>query len=101
MPHSRKTSTPRASRRQKPGNPTEARYTVGLVPAIASRVERYAQAADTSMSKALSTLVRLGLEGQDQRKREFLKKLKANLNNDDSASAEQVIDEFRDLILGR
>lgn len=53
------------------------------------------------MSKALSTLVRLGLEGQDQRKREFLKKLKANLNNDDSASAEQVIDEFRDLILGR
>jgi hypothetical protein len=35
------------------------------------------------MSKAIATLVRLGLEGQESRKREFFKTLKANIENDD------------------
>ena len=53
------------------------------------------------MSKAIATLVRLGLEGQETRKREFFGKLKANLSNDDPGQQDQLIDEFRALILGR
>ncbi len=37
------------------------------------------------MSKAIAALVRLGLDTQDERKREFFKKLKANLERDDPA----------------
>jgi hypothetical protein len=43
------------------------------------------------MSKAIASLVRLGLEG----------KLKTNLANDDPGQQDQMIDEFRALILGR
>jgi hypothetical protein len=53
------------------------------------------------MSKAIATLVRLGLESQEERKREFFKKLKANLADDDPAHQDQMVDEFRALILGR
>ncbi len=53
------------------------------------------------MSKALAALVRLGLEGQERRKREFFKKLKANLADDDPARQDEMVDEFRALILGR
>jgi hypothetical protein len=41
----------------------ESRYTMGLAPALADQVARYARTADTSMSKAIAALVRLGLEG--------------------------------------
>jgi DNA polymerase/3'-5' exonuclease PolX len=80
---------------------TQSRYTVSLAPAIADNVARYARTADTSVSKAIAALVRLGLEGQERRKREFFKKLKTNLANDDPNQQDQMIDEFRDLILGR
>jgi hypothetical protein len=45
----------------------EPRYTVGLPSALARRVERYAGTVDASMSKAIATLVRLGLESQEER----------------------------------
>jgi hypothetical protein len=35
------------------------------------------------------------------RKREFLRRLKENLANDDPAQKDRVVDEFRALILGR
>ena len=56
---------------------------------------------DTSMSKAIAALVRLGLEAQESRKAEFFKKLKANFANDDPKQLDQLLDEFRTLILGR
>ena len=79
----------------------ESRYTVGLAPKVANQVERYAQSVDTSMSKAISALVRLGLQGQEDRKREFFRKLKANLESDDPKQQDKMVDEFRTLILGR
>jgi hypothetical protein len=80
---------------------TLSRLTVALAPSIARRVERFAETADTSMSKALATLVRLGLEGQQARKAEFMERLKTNLASEDPKEQERLIDEFRDLILGR
>ena len=104
MPHSKR--KPTARRGQKPSETlankkTGTRYTVGLAPNLAHRVERYAQTVDTSMSKAIAVLVRLGLEGQESRKREFFGKLKANLENDDPKQQDHLVDEFRSLILGR
>jgi len=101
----RTTAKPSRTRRQKPeskrrGN-AQSRYTVALAPAVADNVARYARTADTSMSKAIAALVRLGLEGQESRKREFFGKLKANLANDDPGQQDQMVDEFRALILGR
>jgi hypothetical protein len=64
-------------------------------------VERYAQTVDTSMSKAIAALVRLGLESQEDRKREFFKRLKENLANDDPNKQDRLVNEFRALILGR
>ena len=64
-------------------NKIASRYTVALAPSLVHQVERYAGDTDTSMSKAIATLVQLGLESQEQRKREFFKKLKQNLANDD------------------
>lgn len=78
-----------------------SRYTVALAPGLVHQVERYAGDADTSMSKAIATLVQLGLESQAQRKREFFKKLKQNLANDDPKHQDRLVDEFRALILGR
>jgi len=77
------------------------RYTVGLPSPVASQVERYAETVDASMSKAIAALVRLGLESQESRKREFFKRLKENLGNDDSSDQDRLVDEFRTLILGR
>jgi len=77
------------------------RYTVGLPPALATQVERYAETVDTSMSKAISALVRIGLDSQMNRKREFFEKLKENLANDDPEQQDRLVDEFRALILGR
>jgi hypothetical protein len=105
MPHS-ETPTKRGRRggdksaKNRPRK-VESRYTVGLAPSLASQVERYAETVDTSMSKAIAALVRLGLEGQENRKREFFKRLKENLSNEDPNQQDRLVDEFRTLILGR
>ena len=88
---------PKTNRRGTPG----PRYSVGLPSAIASQVERYAEMVDASMSKAIAALVRLGLESQANRKREFFKKLKDNLAEEDPKEQDRIVDEFRTLILGR
>jgi hypothetical protein len=77
------------------------RYTVGLPSPVARQVEKYAETVDASISKALAALVRLGLESQETRKREFFKRLKENLDNDDPSAQDRALDEFRTLILGR
>lgn len=86
-----------ASRRGK----GEARYTVGLAPNVANQVERYAETVGASMSKAIAGLVRLGLESQENRKREFFRRLKENLAEDDPDQQDRLVEEFRALILGR
>jgi Mg2+/Co2+ transporter CorC len=53
------------------------------------------------MSKAIAALVRVGLENQESRKRDFFRKLKENLANGDPKRQDQLVDEFRTLILGR
>jgi hypothetical protein len=85
------------NRQAKPG----PRYSVGLPSTVASQVERYAETADASMSKAIAALVRLGLESQANRKREFFKRLKENVAEDDPKAQDRMVDEFRTLILGR
>ena len=77
------------------------RYTVGLAPALAQKVQQYAKSADESMSKAIATLVRLGLQSQEARKREFFKRLRENLSKDDPREEDRLVNEFRALILGR
>jgi len=114
MPHSAANTTRRRSNpgagtskiRQRKAAPTpslasESRFTVGLTPDLAERVEHYAETADTSMSKAIATLVRLGLESQQDRKREFFRRLKQNLAEDDPKQQDRLVNEFRALILGR
>ena len=85
------------SRRNKPG----PRYSVGLPPTVATQVERYAETIDASVSKAIAGLVRLGLESQANRKREFFGRLKENLATDDPKAQDRMVEEFRTLILGR
>jgi hypothetical protein len=63
-------------------------------------VEQYAETLDTSVSKAIATLVRVGLESQQSRKREFFKRLKENLSNNDPQQQDRLVDEFRALVLG-
>ena len=94
-PTRRRKATPNA--RSKP----ETRYTVALSSPVANQVQQYAETVDASMSKAIAALVRLGLESQENRKREFFKRLKANLPNDDPKDQDRLVDEFRALILGR
>ncbi|MBL8227519.1 MAG: hypothetical protein JNL98_03545 [Bryobacterales bacterium] len=105
MPHSSKDrKSSRGSRRtasKGSASTSSARYTVGLAPGLARQVERYATANGSSMSKAIAALVRIGLEGQEQRKRDFFKKLKANLATADTSREDELVDEFRSLILGR
>ena len=78
----------------------ETRFTVGLAPQLAKRVERYAETVEASMSKAIAGLVRLGLESQESRKREFFQKLKENLADDSPENQDRMVDEFKALILG-
>jgi hypothetical protein len=104
MPHVESTSKRRsagAKPRKSHQGKVESRHTVGLSPSLANQVQRYAETVDTSMSKAIAALVRLGLESQEHRKREFFKKLKENLADDDPNQQDRVVDEFRALILGR
>jgi len=79
----------------------ETRYTVGLPSPLVSQVKKYAEIVDISMSKAIAALVRLGLQSQEDRKRQFFKRLKENLGNDDPGAQDRLVDEFRTLILGR
>ena len=102
------TKVPKASSRVRPRKTLikgrrqpETRYTVGLPSPVASQVERYAEIIDVSMSKAIATLVRIGLQSQEDRNREFFKRLKENLGNDDPSDQDRLVDEFRTLILGR
>ncbi len=76
-------------------------YTVSLPSGMAKQVARYAESREASMSKAIASLVRLGLDHQEQRKRDFFQKLKANLADDNPERQDRVIDDFRALILGR
>ena len=78
----------------------ETRFTVGLDPNLAHKVEKYAETVDISMSKAIAALVRLGLENQETRKREFFKKLKDNLGDETPESQDRMVEEFKALILG-
>jgi hypothetical protein len=88
-----------------PANPkrrkAEPRYSVGLPSGIARQVEHFAGTVDASMSKAITMLVRLGLESQEDRKRLFFEKLRENLSDDDPQKQDRLVDEFRALILGR
>ena len=105
MPHSETKSKRSPHGGEKRGkihqSKVESRYTVALAPSLANQVQRYAETVDTSMSKAIAALVRLGLESQEHRKREFFGRLKENLANDDPNQQDRLIDEFRALILGR
>ena len=77
-----------------------SRYSVALPSALARQVENYAHTSDLSVSKTIVSLVRLGLQSQETRKREFFKKLRKNLSNADPKLEDQMVDEFRALILG-
>jgi hypothetical protein len=105
MPHSETTTerSRRAAQKSGKDRPQQiaSRYTVGLAPSLADQVQRYAETVDTSMSKAIAALVRLGLENQENRKREFFSRLKENLANNDPKRQDRLVDEFRTLILGR
>jgi len=79
----------------------ESRHTVGLAPGLARQVEQYAATTDTSFSRAIAALVRLGLENQESRKREFFRRLRENLADSDPKQEDRLVDEFRSLILGR
>jgi len=98
-------STPlkhRGGRRSPKANrvPEAPRYSVALPSALARQVEDYADTSDMSMSKAIVALVRLGLESQEARKREFFNKLRKNLASGDPKLEDKMVDEFRALILG-
>jgi hypothetical protein len=90
----------RKSGRNHPGK-VQSRYTVGLAPSLANQVQQYAETVDASMSKAIAALVRLGLENQADRKREFFRRLRENFANEDPNQQDRLVDEFRTLILGR
>jgi|SRR5450755_213530 hypothetical protein len=79
----------------------ERRYTVALPITVAEQAKKYAQLSDMSMSKAIATLVRLGLQSQQDRKQDFFKKLRSNLDSDDPKQQDRLVDEFRALILGQ
>ena|ERR1035438_8797202 len=105
MPQSKVPKQKSGVRRRKAqintGSKPEARYTVGLPSPVARQVKRYAETVDASISKAIAALVRLGLESQENRKREFFKRLRENLGNDDPRDQDRLVDEFRTLVLGR
>ena len=106
MPHtasivSRRAHQVRARPAKQRSNKADVRYTVALAPALVRELEKYANTAEMSMSKAIARLVRLGLECQEDRKREFFHRLRENLANDDPRQQDRLLEEFRSLILGR
>jgi len=56
---------------------------------------------DMPDSRTIAAQVRLGLESQENRKREFFKRLQQNLADDDPNQQDRMVDEFRALMLGR
>jgi hypothetical protein len=101
MPHSETTVTRTRRGARRSAKKTQARYSVGLPTSVAHEVQRYAKTIDISMNQAIGRFVRLGLESQEKRKREFFDRLKKNLANDDPAQQDRLVDEFRNLILGQ
>jgi len=106
MPHAvtksgKQVSKSRRSRAKAGRRKSEPRYSVGLPSNIARDVQKFAGTVDTSMSKAITMLVRIGLESQEERKRAFFEKLRENLASDDPKRQDQLVDEFRALILGQ
>jgi hypothetical protein len=71
-----------------------------FLPRWPGRLRHTPTPSDISVSKAVAALVRLGLDSQEGRKREFFKKLRKNLANKDPKIEDQMVDEFRALILG-
>jgi hypothetical protein len=65
------------------------------------RVEKYAAGVHTTRSGAIGSLLRVGLDRQEQRKNEFFRRLRENLSNGDPEQEERLLDEFRDLVMGR
>lgn len=100
MPHKQATAQVKGRFAQPRRTQGTSRYSVALPSALARQVETYADTSDISVSKAVANLVRLGLESQEGRKREFFKKLRKNLTNSDPKIEDQMVDEFRALILG-
>jgi hypothetical protein len=102
MPHKQATAQVKGRLAQPRPRRTQgtSRYSVALPSALARQVETYADTSDISVSKAVVALVRLGLESQESRKREFFKKLRKNLANSDPKIEDRMVDEFRALILG-
>jgi glucose-6-phosphate-specific signal transduction histidine kinase len=100
MPHKQATSRLKGRLAQPRGTQATSRYSVALPSTLARQVETYADTSDISVSKAVAALVRLGLDSQEVRKREFFKKLRKNLANHDPKIEDQMVDEFRALILG-
>jgi ATP-dependent HslUV protease, peptidase subunit HslV len=68
---------------------------------LAQRVEAYSKQSHLNRSQAIASLVRAGFDVQEQRKREFFKRLRENLVNTDPRKEDQMVDEFWDLIMGR
>lgn len=99
-PRGRAAAGPRKSKPNRRST-SEPRFSVALPSTVATDVERYAETIDASVSKAIATLVRLGLESQASRKQEFFERLKQNLARDDPKEQDRMVDEFRTLILGR
>jgi hypothetical protein len=101
MPHKQAVAGVKGRSAQSRRTTAISRYSVALPSPLAKQVESYASASDISVSKAVAALVRLGLESQEGRKREFFKRLKKNLSSNDPKIEDQMVDEFRSLILGR
>ena len=58
----------RARRGKAMQSKIESWSTVRLAPRVANQVRKYTETADTSFSKVIAALMRLGLEGQENRK---------------------------------
>jgi hypothetical protein len=100
MPHKQAAAHLKGRHAQPRRTQGTSRYSVALPSALARQVETYADVSDISVSKAVAALVRVGLDSQEGRKREFFKKLRKNLANNDPKVEDQMVDEFRALILG-
>ena len=98
MPHSDNDRETRAARRSEVrGNCRDLQL---AWPPLCESSPAISVTVDASRSKAIALLVRLGLEDQENRKREFFKRFKENLASDDPDPQDRLVDEFRALILG-
>ena len=72
-----------------------------ILPGDVEKAKKDLMAWDERSKAIVKTLQQSGLENQESRKREFFKKLKENLADDDPSQQDRLVDEFRTLILGR